>query len=239
MGIMTWLEDFTKATDVNQALRNKQALDATTCCIMMADADRNIIYANQSVKSLLKENEKKLQAVLPSFSADNLEGQNIDQFHRNPSHQRNILAELKSTMTSTISIGDLNFKLTLTPFFDQENNNIGTMVEWVDQSELLIKSTMLNVLNNAQAVIEFNADGVIQNANDNFLNALGYSLNEIVGNHHKMFCDAQYIRSEEYAQFWRDLKEGKPPKRRVLSIRQNGERDLDPSHLQPGFRWRR
>ncbi|HAA97724.1 MAG TPA: methyl-accepting chemotaxis protein, partial [Alteromonas macleodii] len=214
MGIMTWLEDFTKATDVNQALRNKQALDATTCCIMMADADRNIIYANQSVKSLLKENEKKLQAVLPSFSADNLEGQNIDQFHRNPSHQRNILAELKSTMTSTISIGDLNFKLTLTPFFDQENNNIGTMVEWVDQSELLIKSTMLNVLNNAQAVIEFNADGVIQNANDNFLNALGYSLNEIVGNHHKMFCDAQYIRSEEYAQFWRDLKEGKP---------QNGE----------------
>jgi len=114
MGIMTWLEDFTKATDVNQALRNKQALDSTTCCIMMADADRNIVYANQSVKNLLKENEKALQAVLPSFSADNLEGQNIDQFHRNPSHQRNILAELKSTMTSTISIGDLNFKLTLT-----------------------------------------------------------------------------------------------------------------------------
>lgn len=214
MGIMTWLGDFTKATDVNQALRNKQALDATTCCIMMADADRNIIYANQSVKTLLKENEKKLQAVLPSFSADNLEGQNIDQFHRNPSHQRNILAELKSTMTSTISIGDLNFKLTLTPFFDQDNKNIGTMVEWVDQSELLIKSAMLDTLNKAQAVIEFNADGVIQNANDNFLNALGYSLNEIVGNHHKMFCDAQYIRSEEYAQFWRDLKEGKP---------QNGE----------------
>ena len=209
MGIMTWLEEFTKATDVEQALRNKQALDATTCCIMMADADRNIIYANQSVKTLLKENERKLQAVLPSFSADNLEGQNIDQFHRNPSHQRGILAELKSTMTSTISIGDLNFKLTLTPFFNENRENIGTMVEWVDQSELLIKSTMLEVLNNAQAVIEFNAEGVIQHANDNFLNALGYSLNEIVGNHHKMFCDPDYVRSEDYSQFWRDLKAGK------------------------------
>ena len=132
----------------------------------MADADRNIIYANQSVKTLLKENERKLQAVLPSFSADNLEGQNIDQFHRNPSHQRGILAELKSTMTSTISIGDLNFKLTLTPFFNENRENIGTMVEWVDQSELLIKSTMLEVLNNAQAVIEFNAEGVIHHAND-------------------------------------------------------------------------
>ncbi|MBT3134369.1 PAS domain S-box protein [Alteromonas sp. ALT199] len=208
MGIMTWIEDFSKATDVKQALRNKQALDATTCCIMMADSDRNIIYANESVKALLKENEKKLQSVLPSFSADNLEGQNIDQFHRNPSHQRNILADLKSTMTSTISIGDLNFQLTLTPLFDESNKNIGTMVEWVDQSELLIKTTMLDALNNAQAVIEFNADGIVQNANNNFLNALGYSLSEIVGNHHKMFCDTDYTRSQEYTQFWSDLKSG-------------------------------
>ena len=209
MGIMTWLEDFTKATDANQALRNKQALDATTCCIMMADAERNIIFANKSVKDLLKANEKKLQELLPSFSADNLEGQNIDQFHKKPSHQRNMLAELKSTITSSIKIGDLNFKLTLSPMFDQEQNNIGTMVEWIDQSEILIKSTMLNALDKAQAVIEFTPDGIIQNANDNFLNTLGYSLNEIVGNHHKMFCDASYVKSSEYSEFWRTLKSGK------------------------------
>ena len=209
MGIMTWLEDFTKATDANQALRNKQALDATTCCIMMADAERNIIFANKSVKDLLKANEKKLQELLPSFSADNLEGQNIDQFHKKPSHQRNMLAELKSTITSSIKIGDLNFKLTLSPMFDQEQNNIGTMVEWIDQSEILIKSTMLNALDKAQAVIEFTPDGIIQNANDNFLNTLGYSLNEIVGNHHKMFCDSEYVRSEEYTEFWRSLNTGK------------------------------
>ena len=209
MGIMTWLEDFTKATDANQALRNKQALDATTCCIMMADAERNIIFANKSVKDLLKANEKKLQELLPSFSADNLEGQNIDQFHKKPSHQQNMLAELKSTITSSIKIGDLNFKLTLSPMFDQEQNNIGTMVEWIDQSEILIKSTMLNALDKAQAVIEFTPDGIIQNANDNFLNTLGYSLNEIVGNHHKMFCDASYVKSSEYSEFWRTLKSGK------------------------------
>ncbi|WP_420934704.1 methyl-accepting chemotaxis protein [Alteromonas sp. A081] len=209
MGIMTWLEDFTKTTDANQALRNKQALDATTCCIMMADAERNIIFANKSVKDLLKANEKKLQALFPSFSADHLEGQNIDQFHKKPSHQRNMLAELKSTMTSSIKVGDVNFKLTLTPMFDQEQNNIGTMVEWIDQSEVLIKSTMLNALDKAQAVIEFTPDGIIQNANDNFLNTLGYSLNEIVGNHHKMFCDSEYVRSEEYTEFWRSLNTGK------------------------------
>ena len=140
MGVMTWLDEFTSATDAKQSQRNEQALNATTCCIMMADADRNIIYANEAVKKLLKDNEKKLQAILPTFSADNLVGQNIDQFHKNPSHQRHVLAELKSTMESSVSIGDLNFKLTLTPLFDQSNRNIGTMVEWVDQSELLIKN---------------------------------------------------------------------------------------------------
>ena len=70
MGIMKWLEEFTKATDVEQALRNKQALDATTCSIMMADAKGTIVYANSSVKALLKANEKALREVLPNFSVD-------------------------------------------------------------------------------------------------------------------------------------------------------------------------
>lgn len=84
MGVMTWLEDFSSATDAKQAQRNKQALNATTCCIMMADANRNIIFVNDAVQKLLKDNESKLKAVLPNFSASNLVGQNIDQFHKNP-----------------------------------------------------------------------------------------------------------------------------------------------------------
>ena len=54
MGVMTWLDEFSSATDAKQALRNKQALKATTCCIMMADANRNIIFANDAVQKLLK-----------------------------------------------------------------------------------------------------------------------------------------------------------------------------------------
>jgi len=59
------------------------------------------------------------------------------------------------------------------------------------------------------AIISFKPDGTIIHANDNFLNALGYSLDEVEGKHHRMFCDKNYINSSEYSQFWKDLSSGK------------------------------
>ncbi len=58
------------------------------------------------------------------------------------------------------------------------------------------------------AVIHFTPDGTILHANENFLNALGYSLGEIKGQHHRMFCDPTYAQSAEYKDFWRKLVEG-------------------------------
>lgn len=69
-------------------------------------------------------------------------------------------------------------------------------------------ASQLDAISKAQAVISFNMDGVILNANDNFLNALGYVLSEVKGNHHSMFVDAEYRKSNEYQDFWRRLKSG-------------------------------
>lgn len=66
----------------------------------------------------------------------------------------------------------------------------------------------VNAISRAQAMIEFDLDGNILWANDNFLNALGYSLNEIQGQHHRIFCDSEYVKSAEYSNFWRTLKAG-------------------------------
>ncbi|HEY3756179.1 MAG TPA: PAS domain-containing methyl-accepting chemotaxis protein [Opitutaceae bacterium] len=63
--------------------------------------------------------------------------------------------------------------------------------------------------NRIQAVIEFNSEGVIQNANQNFLTAMGYSLDEVKGRHHSMFVEPAYRDSADYRQFWRDLNEGR------------------------------
>lgn len=66
----------------------------------------------------------------------------------------------------------------------------------------------LAAINKTQAVIEFELDGTIITANDNFLNALGYSLDEIQGSHHRMFVDDAYGSSTEYRQFWAELAGG-------------------------------
>jgi methyl-accepting chemotaxis protein len=71
-------------------------------------------------------------------------------------------------------------------------------------------STYIDSINNTLAQIQFDPDGYIQSANDNFLKAMGYQANEIVGKHHRMFVDAEYADSEEYRSFWPNLKNGKP-----------------------------
>ncbi len=60
----------------------------------------------------------------------------------------------------------------------------------------------------SQAVIEFDINGVVINANNNFLNTLGYTLEDVKGKHHSMFCDRIYTHSKEYTEFWDTLKEG-------------------------------
>jgi methyl-accepting chemotaxis protein len=67
---------------------------------------------------------------------------------------------------------------------------------------------MLDAINKVQAVIEFGLDGTIQHANENFLNAMGYTLDEVRGKHHSMFVDPDYRQSPEYKLFWEKLGRG-------------------------------
>ena len=66
----------------------------------------------------------------------------------------------------------------------------------------------LDAISRAQAVIEFSVDGKIITANENFLATLGYRLEEIQGQHHRMFADPVYAQSAEYQEFWRKLNRG-------------------------------
>jgi len=68
--------------------------------------------------------------------------------------------------------------------------------------------SQIDALHKAQAIIEFTLDGYILAANDNFLGALGYTRDEIVGQHHRMFMEPAQRESEEYKAFWRRLGEG-------------------------------
>ncbi|MDH4013969.1 MAG: chemotaxis protein [Chromatiales bacterium] len=81
---------------------------------------------------------------------------------------------------------------------------------------------MIRAIERAQAVIEFELDGTIITANDNFLRIFGYTLDEIRGRHHRMFCDPGYAESPEYARFWQRLGRGEYEADEFRRIDKNG-----------------
>src|ERR1700733_3697281 len=66
----------------------------------------------------------------------------------------------------------------------------------------------LAAINKAQAVIEFSLDGRILGANENFLAAVGYGIEEVRGQHHGIFVEPSYRQSVEYRMFWDKLGRG-------------------------------
>jgi len=81
-----------------------------------------------------------------------------------------------------------------------------------DVTAIKVKATedaaKLSAISHSQAVIEFTPQGEILDANENFCQGLGYSLSEIKGQHHRMFCAPAYAASQEYATFWQKLAAG-------------------------------
>ncbi|MBF7067678.1 PAS domain-containing methyl-accepting chemotaxis protein [Campylobacter volucris] len=75
--------------------------------------------------------------------------------------------------------------------------------------EMLDLKNTIEAVNRSMAIIEFNPQGEILTANENFLKTMGYSLSEIKGKHHSMFCDEKFRNSKEYTLFWEELRNGK------------------------------
>lgn len=71
-----------------------------------------------------------------------------------------------------------------------------------------LANAALDAIDRAQAVIEFGLDGRILHANQNFLDAFGYELHDVLGQPHAMFCEPDYVRSAAYREFWKHLADG-------------------------------
>lgn len=76
------------------------------------------------------------------------------------------------------------------------------------KTQKLLADAKMSAIDKSQAVIEFEMDGTIRTANENFLSAIGYSLSEIKGKHHSMFVAAQERNSPAYREFWASLNRG-------------------------------
>ena len=81
----------------------------------------------------------------------------------------------------------------------------------------------LAAVSRSMAMIEFDPTGVILDANENFCSAVGYSLEEIRGKHHRIFCEDDYAKSEEYQRFWRELGRGEPSSGTFQRLNKRGQ----------------
>lgn len=100
-------------------------------------------------------------------------------------------------------------------FFNRKNASLA-------DDSVLQDQALREMIHRTQAVIEFQPDGTILTANQNFLDALGYSLEEIQGQHHRMFVYPTYAKSEHYQQMWKDLADGKPIADQFPRLRKDG-----------------
>ncbi len=108
--------------------------------------------------------------------------------------------------------GDVFLQATYNPILDETGRpvrilKIASDVSKSQRAALELKARS-EAMDRSQAIIEFALDGTILDANENFLQALGYRIDEIVGRHHSMFCDPAFGRSAEYREFWSRLGAG-------------------------------
>ncbi|WP_434515317.1 methyl-accepting chemotaxis protein [Dechloromonas sp. ARDL1] len=131
----------------NATLRIKVALDVSSNSVMVADPDGQIIYCNTAVLSMMRAAESDIRTQLPNFRADTILGSSFDIYHKQPNHQRNLLATLKGTHRASMTIGGRHFNLIATPILNPDGERLGTVVEWLDRTaEVLVEQEVASII---------------------------------------------------------------------------------------------
>ncbi|MCG7570330.1 methyl-accepting chemotaxis protein [Pseudoalteromonas sp. CNC9-20] len=160
-------------------LRVRRALDNVSTNTMIADNDHNIVYLNEAVVNMMRNAERDLRKDLPNFDSNNLVGQNIDVFHKNPAHQRSMLEKLSTTYSTEIVVGGRTFGLVANPILTEEGERAGTVVEWDDRTAEVSIEKEINDLVGAARRGELNARVSLDGKDDFFLR-LSKGLNQLV-----------------------------------------------------------
>ncbi|TQV75340.1 PAS domain S-box protein [Aliikangiella marina] len=143
---LEWDNITEQVANEKQVGRLVSAVEGMTTNLMMADADGNINYMNPAVEQMLRKREAGIKTVLPHFEVDKVVGSNYDIFHKNPSHQRNLLKPENLPYASDIRVGDLSFKLTAVALKDKSGNHLGSAVEWIDTTEMVNAQEQVEML---------------------------------------------------------------------------------------------
>jgi len=202
------------------AMRSKildNAIKNSAAAVMVVDDDLKVTFVNDATRRLFSSALEDFRTAWPDFDPEQIIGTCIDDFHRHPAHQRALLRDASRMPFETeISVGRKTIKLYVTINTDEAGRYVGNSLEWRDITEEKARALhdadvrgQMSAIDKAMAIISFQPDGTILEANENFLATVGYSADEIVGEHHRMFVDRKESESREYQQFWSELRAGR------------------------------
>ena len=160
-------------------IRIRSALDNVSTSVMIADAQGKIIYTNRSITDMMQRAESDIRRELQNFDARSMLGSSFDAFHKNPSHQRDLLANLRSTHRAQVKVGGHTFALAASPVFSAAGTRLGTAVEWRDRTvEVQIEEEVAQIVG-AAASGDFEHRVNIA-GKEGFFKSLGEGLNQLL-----------------------------------------------------------
>jgi methyl-accepting chemotaxis protein len=163
-----------KAAD--ETLRVKIALDNVSTGVMIADNDRNIIYANREVINILNKTEAEIGR---KFSIDNLVGANMDAFHKTPAAQAAMIDSLTGAYEASMMVASRSMVVIANPVINAQGQRLGTVAEWHDRTDEVIVENEVAAIVGAAAEGNFSMRFDLE-GKEGFLRHLGQDINQLL-----------------------------------------------------------
>jgi methyl-accepting chemotaxis protein len=125
----------TERTQAAENARVRVALDNVSSCVLVADANFDVIYTNPALDTLFRDAESDMRKDLPHFNATGIVGANIDVLSKNPAQDRRTFSDLRSAQSMQVTLGKRVFRLIVNPVIDSAGARVGTVFEWTDRTQ--------------------------------------------------------------------------------------------------------
>jgi methyl-accepting chemotaxis protein len=175
--------------------RIRQALDKVSTSVVLADANYQIIYVNDTAQAMFARNQHEIRKTLPSFDAARLRGASLDSMSVDPNHTHRALDNLVGSDTHERVLGACTFRTVANAVLNDRGERIGTVVEWTDRTqEVAVEKEMQSMLS---AVVGGDLTKRIELAGKtSFFEAMSRGVNQLADNMAEVVSKVKLVAAE-------------------------------------------
>ncbi len=223
-GIARQLDAFRASLAASDGLERENAFksaafQATSAALMLADRNLTIIYVNQSLINLMKENSIAIDRQVPDFRPDALPGRNVTSFF--PGAFRSKSRDgVSAHFQEEIKLGQRHMRIGMGPILDIDGEVLGYVIEWEDSTQARLNKAVLDTIDRHMPIAGFSPDGRLIDANSQFEEWVGSSKAELLGRSwdwlfvHETPADAGRSKTAR----WADVARSEDDRGRLLEL---------------------